>query len=339
MSDESHNQTLQNSKNQEDLMEALFTCSSAKCIANGSEKQLQCCNCHQWVHYRCTMLPPYMIQAFIEKRIKKYYYCANCITVPKELEKEVCSKSNEQHEIRRLRKDIQRCENLMRTADENVKSITKKLLSEKADKIDESKIEKMIDSKFEKIEATLFNQQKNVASQSYASVTNSAPQNDFKTIMKMAKLEEIAEERDRRSRENNIIIHGVKEPENETDEEKTFVDKFLTTLEEAEKKPTFIGRIGKKEVDKIRPIKVAFKSENEKKAIFKKLRMLKGNTDFAGVAVAEDFTESERKLLKMWSDKAKERNSEEKSDFVWRVRGSPKSGTMRLKKFPKTPSQ
>ena len=40
---------------------------------------------------------------------------------------------------------IQRCENRTSTADENVNSITKKLLSEKADKIDESEIQKMID--------------------------------------------------------------------------------------------------------------------------------------------------------------------------------------------------
>ena len=99
------------------------------------------------------------------------------------------------------------------------------------------------------------------------------------TIMKMANLEEIADERDRRSRENNIILHGVKETENPTDEN-TFVDKFLTTLEETEKKPTFIERIGKKEENKNRPIKIAFKNENEKKAIFKKLGMLKGNVDF-----------------------------------------------------------
>ena len=81
--------------------------------------------------------------------------------------------------------------------------------------------------------------------------------------MKMANLEEIADERDRRSRENNIILHGVKETENPTDEN-TFVDKFLTTLEETEKKPNFIGRIGNKEENKKRPIKIAFKNENEK---------------------------------------------------------------------------
>ena len=35
--------------------------------------------------------------------------------------------------------------------------------------------------------------------------------------------------------------------------------------------------------------------------------MLKNKEEYKGVTVAEDFTESERKVLKLWSDKAKER--------------------------------
>ena len=89
-----------------------------------------------------------------------------------------------------------------------------KLLSEKIDRIDEKNIEKIIDSKLEKIEAIL---EKQVAEKkSYASVTNSQP-SDFKSIMKMAKIEEISEERDRRSRASNIIVHGVKEDREEAE--------------------------------------------------------------------------------------------------------------------------
>ena len=139
------------------------------------------------------------------------------------MEKEVCAKSNEQHETRRLRKEIQRCEKLVKAADENIK-LTNKLLSEK---IDESKIEKMIDSKLEKIEAIILNQQKVADTKTYASATSTAPQNDFKTIMKMAKLEEIADERDRRSRENNMgesLIQHVGNYQRNTEVRSTFED-------------------------------------------------------------------------------------------------------------------
>ena len=41
--------------------------------------------------------------------------------------------------------------------------------------------------------------------------------------------------------------------------------------------------------------------------------MLKEKDEFKGVAVTEDFTKSEHKIVKMWSDKAKDRN-ENKED-------------------------
>ena len=55
--------------------------------------------------------------------------------------------------------------------------------------------------------------------------------------MKLARIEEISDERDRRVRENNVILHGVKEGEDESAEErsakdKIYVNEFFETLEE-----------------------------------------------------------------------------------------------------------
>ena len=99
-----------------------------------------------------------------------------------------------------------------------------KLLSEKIDHIHENNIEKIIDSKLGKIEAIL---EKQVAEKkSYARVTNSQP-SDFKSIMKMAKIEEVSEERDCRSRTSNIIVHGVKEEMEEEEESTSRKIKYL----------------------------------------------------------------------------------------------------------------
>lgn len=345
MSDEPSNTKINKSTNKNKRTEEIdetLNCSSLKCFGEEGSKQLQCCACQRWVHYRCTELPAYMIQAFIEKRIKKYYYCACCVTVPKELEIELQLETSEQKEIKRLRREVRRCENLIKVVEENSR-MANKLLAEKANTIDEGKIEQMIDKKMEKIEAILVQHQKATENKTYASVAQqNEQQNDFKTIMKLARIEEISDERDRRVRENNVILHGVKEGEDESAEErsakdKIYVNKFFETLEETGRTPSFIGRIGKK-TEKNRPIKIAFNSENDKKTIFRKLKMLKNKEEYKGVAVAEDFTESERKVLKLWSDKAKERNKDETNGAIWRVRGSPKKGTMHLKKFPAPPA-
>ena len=60
-----------------------------------------------------------------------------------------------------------------------------------------------------------------------------------------------------------------------------FVGQLFTTLKETAKKNTFsLKRIGKKELYGNCPIKIAFKNENDKKAIFRKLKRLNGKSEF-----------------------------------------------------------
>ena len=125
--------------------------------------------------------------------------------------------TSEHKEIKRLRREVRRCENLIKVVEENSR-MANKLLAEKANTIDGGKIEQMIDKKMEKIEAILVQHQKATENKTYASVAQqNEQQNDFKTIMKLARIEEISDERDRRVRENNVILHGVKEGEDESD--------------------------------------------------------------------------------------------------------------------------
>ena len=87
---------------------------------------------------------------------------------------------------------------------------------------------------------------------------------------------------------------------------------------------------------KKRPIKVVFNTEAEKNKIMENLKELKGQEKFRGMSITDDYTLAERQIIKEYSDKAKDYNNKEPqdSDYVWRVRGSPKNG-LRLKKFQK----
>lgn len=336
-------------KHDESLNSSLMGCSSFHCTETkgGDEaRQLQCCACQRLVHYKCSKLPAYMIQAFVEKRIKKYYYCERCITVPVELTHELSPQSNEQQEILRLRREVRRCENLIKVAEENSR-MANKLLSEKISEKNNINIDASTENIFvkrlEKIEAMIINQQQQFQTsqkKTYATAT-STQANDFKQIIKLAKVEEISEERDRKSRACNIILHGINETncdtEAQTTADKATVENFLKAIEEKERSTLFVGRIGRMYQGKNRPLKIVLKNENEKKIVFKKLSLLKGNESFKGVSVTEDYTEAERNILKMWSIRASERNNKETEDVIWRVRGSPKTGTLHLKKFSKQP--
>ena len=77
-------------------------------------------------------------------------------------------------------------------------------------------------------------------------------------------------------------------------------------------------------------------SESDKDKIMMNLQNLKGKTEYKGVSITEDYTVTERKLLQDWREKAKAKNDSEgpDSNYIWRVRGTPKNG-LELKRFLK----
>ena len=159
--------------------------------------------------------------------------------------------------------------------------------------------------------------------------------------MKVTRNEELAEESEKKLRLCNLIIHGVAEASsNDKSKAKTLDDVFVTDLSGAilVTAVTFksVTRIGKTDLNKKRPIKVVLNNEADKNKIMTNLRNLKGLESFKGISVIEDYTINERRLVKDMSDKAKEYNDKESPDsnYIWRVRGSPKNGLI-VKKLRK----
>ena len=73
--------------------------------------------------------------------------------------------------------------------------------------------------------------------------------------------------------------------------------------------------------------------------VLSNLNKLKGQTKYDGLSVKEDFTANERDLIRTKADEAREKNEQEPTDsnYVWRVRGTPKNG-LYLKKLNKKSS-
>ena len=59
--------------------------------------------------------------------------------------------------------------------------------------------------------------------------------------------------------------------------------------------------------DKNRPIKVVVNTEEERNRILSNLRNLKGIPEYKTISVTEDYTITERRMMKDLSDKAKEK--------------------------------
>ena len=171
---------------------------------------------------------------------------------------------------------------------------------------------------------------------------NQAPQAvDFRTILQETQNEQLNEANDQKIRAKNIIIHGVVEDTNAEKEitkknDEDFVKNFLTIVTTDNVKYKSIYRLGKPDPTKKRPMMLQLESEADKDKIMMNLQNLKGKTEYKGVSITEDYTVTERKLLQDWRDKAKAKNDSEEpnSNYIWRVRGTPKNG-LELKRFLK----
>ena len=66
------------------------------------------------------------------------------------------------------------------------------------------------------------------------------------------------------------------------------------------------------------------------------LRDLKGRQEFKGISITDDHTWNEREQIKKFMKDAKEQNLKEPetSYYVWKVRGTPKTG-LHLKRLEK----
>ena len=86
-------------------------------------------------------------------------------------------------------------------------------------------------------------------------------------------------------------------------------------------------RIGNSDTEKVRPLKVSFMNESDKNKVMGNLKNLKDKPEYNGISIKEDFTISERSTIKEYVKRANEKNEIEPSDseYVWRVRGSPKN--------------
>ena len=158
--------------------------------------------------------------------------------------------------------------------------------------------------------------------------------------MEETKNSELIEEKEKKLRSKNLIIYGVEESSSEKKNDAIKSDDiYIHNLIAASKVTSTVkseSRIGLPAQDKIRPIKVIINTEEVRNRMLSNLRNLRDITEYKTISVTEDNTITERRMIKDWLDKAKEKNKNESPGFtfVWRVRGSSKNG-LQLKRFLK----
>ena len=87
---------------------------------------------------------------------------------------------------------------------------------------------------------------------------------DFRTIMMSTRNEELAEEREKKLRSCNVIIHGSDENNPEKPDDNVFVNNMFLRIGLDDISPKSIVRFGNSAQDTTRPIKVTLQSGREK---------------------------------------------------------------------------
>ena len=246
-------------------------------------------------------------------------------------------KSNEgkiqQHSIHENEKSI------INSTDQLMKMIEEKL-NGGLDTIQKN-VEKLVNEKFNNIPSNIVVPDSEAHStssliRSYADTAgNQGSAKNFRNIMMATKNEERAEEADRKSRGKNLIIHGKEEIEPNTDKE--FVDNLIKELQIGVVNVQLVDRIGQVTQGRKRPLKMVLNNEEDQQKVLHNLTNLKGKPSYKGISITEDYTYNERILIREFAEQAKLKNAEEdknKSNIVWRVRGTPKNGLV-IKRFTK----
>ena len=260
-------------------------CSPSDCLDNQDENHLVCVLCKRKVHYECSKLPAYEIQRIISSTSNPYK-CITCVRVPKALKEilnenkyQIISKEIQEKDsiIKQLRQELS-----MKTNARNIiRNDLESFLSEKISEI-ETKTREVIKEELNPATKTVTKP----SVQTYAEIIKEK-RKEIKNIIREQSEEDKREETDIESRKNNIILHGVREDKDETENEQQEADnlevkELLTNVFGTDQEHIIKGfkavteRIGKKG-EKYRPLKVTFFDEQQKRRLMDNLFRLKTN--------------------------------------------------------------
>ena len=326
-------------------------CSETQCKDDSDSLRIKCTGCKRSLHYACTGIPAYQLQFFIKKG-KRKYTCVSCSPGAKELSQKMLEQSQRITSCTYSSKEIKACENIIKAKTENerrLNSVVKELQSRCQKSNEQNKLlSNEIKSQFSALETKLIekierkvNENGIKAKKTFAEVAKENKQqpslSNIKKALRDEKLEEKLEEQRKQAKQSNIIIHGVPES-NDINHDTEFLNELFDATGSKTEQELFFDRIGPSKPAGInqRPIKVVFCNGHEKDAFMGSLSKLKDVQKYVKISITDDLTRTERQLIKLWKNKADQRNKVNKnSNFVWKVRGSPRGDPgIYLKKIP-----
>ena len=269
-----------------------------KSFGDPDDKLLECQRCRDHFCMKC-----------LNKSVEEYNLMNNsdimwfCVPCREKVERNTCIVVDREIE--------ERCNDMMKMFDSRIRYLEEEM----AKKCDEGKVRDIV-SEMTNV---------SVAGQENG---DTVPGKDGKEHNVTAVMSEINE---RKSRECNMIIYGIKESDSEDketrrDHDREHVERIAETCDVSieEDSITKIIRLGKYSAEKkSRPLLVAFTHPGKKVEFFKGRSNLRESVRFKDVRLANDLTRTEREAEKNLYAKAKDLSEKSSGEFRFRVRGPP----------------
>ena len=295
-------------------------CEYSGCDLNDEDALIKCTACGKWICDSCSDARIGKLKPIMNNCATIYFVCNTCVSSSGDMS--VCGNENNSHE-----KDPSHDDNVTQSSlVTSMKSLFQEHVSQLGTTI-ESMIEKKLNEKIPNITGNVSSTSTD-QSESYASRVLQVPSEVRKVIME-AKNDDKVEESEQERRSPNFIIHGAKEFGDDINSMKKIDDEYIGSILKqlgVEHKPASVVRIGNPEKSNARPLKVTMKSKADQQIVMSRLSRLKNTEEeFGKISITEDYTQTEREMIKSWSKKAEEKSATDET-HVYKVRGDPKNG-------------
>jgi hypothetical protein len=245
-----------------------------KCGEEVEEKGLQCDACGKWVHCKCADMHDQLYKAIGKFKCSGIrWFCGSCGEAVGKFLGGLGGLGERQDkmeaEMVEIRKELEGMKKEIGKEQLNFSGALKKNLTQEEIDRDKGKPE---------------------------TVSGRAAERDFQM--------QVTEAMERDKRRKNIMIMGV--PEQDEEKTKEFVKVLLDDLLKEEVEHTVIGRVGRVDGAKVRPVRISIEKADMKRNILKHASLLKAETKYEKVYVSPDLTRIQQEEDKKLRDMVKE---------------------------------
>ena len=280
------------------------------------EQAMQCDICERWYHSECTDIPDALFRAMSKHDVKAVkWLCEKCNVTFMENVTEMREKqAGMEREMEKMKREMEEMKEKMKEdnqkMNERMERYEAEMVGVKSEIVDAGKREKTGKGYSGAVKQGLTEKELNADLGGRLAENGGAEDNEaWQEVGRRRERElqvQVVETMEREKRKNNLIITVLSEEMSDKETEE-FVAEMLSTVVGTEEVDMKVhGRLGRKESDKKRPVRVEISDAAARRTIMKKAINLKKEPKYEKIYVSPDLTRKQQEMDKALRDKVKE---------------------------------